>query len=134
MDTSEDTLQVVDYEFVGEWRTKIGYRHLDLVNLDPGPDGRIVWQHVSPLLLRRIRESHEPVACAEMEHDGNGVWINADGMLEVRMPPGPAPRFFIDPKHSILLINWNIHPEEDRLMTRLEFVQAIEMALASLDR
>jgi hypothetical protein len=39
---SDDRLQEVNYEFIKEWRAKTGFM-VDLVNLDPGPTGRHVY-------------------------------------------------------------------------------------------
>ena len=39
---SDDRLQDVNYEFIKEWRAKTGFM-VDLVNLDPGPTGRHVY-------------------------------------------------------------------------------------------
>jgi hypothetical protein len=132
MGSTQDTLQQVDYDFVEQWRSKIGYAYLDLVNLDPGPHGRSVWTHVSAALMER--QPDQPPIVEQYRHLEGNIWIGSAGSLEVKLPPGPAPRFYINRKHKILLVNWNVYPEDrEQSMTRLKFVQAIEQALVSLE-
>jgi hypothetical protein len=50
---------------------------------------------------------------------GNSVWTTTAGdELEVWLSHDPAPEYFIDPKHKILLINWNVKPGGDHPPTR----------------